>query len=91
VGSHSHRVEGGGRMGDAFVDYGLGNFAFYNDVGDNGRTGVLELTMTGRRVDSYQWFPARISGGVPQPLEGDAAASEVTAWDGLRACTGLTP
>jgi len=91
VGSHSHRVEGGGRMGDAFVDYGLGNFAFYNDMGDNARTGVLVLTMTGRRVDSYQWLPARISGGVPQPLEGDAAASEVTAWDGLRACTGLTP
>ena len=29
VGSHAHRLLGGGRLGSAFVDYGLGNFAFY--------------------------------------------------------------
>ena len=29
VGGHAHRLLGGGRMGDAFVDYGLGNFVWY--------------------------------------------------------------
>jgi poly-gamma-glutamate synthesis protein (capsule biosynthesis protein) len=30
VGSHAHVLLGGGHLGSAYVDYGLGNFAFYN-------------------------------------------------------------
>ena len=74
VGSHTHRVMTAGRLGPALVDYGLGNFVFYNESGASGVTGVLTVTATGRDVDAYTWKPARIRGGIPQLLTGDAAA-----------------
>src|SRR5690606_21586995 len=46
VGSHAHRLQGGGRYGEAFADYGLGNFVFYNDSGAAAQTGVLLVTAT---------------------------------------------
>jgi poly-gamma-glutamate synthesis protein (capsule biosynthesis protein) len=91
VGSHSHRQEGAGRLGTGFVDYGLGNFIWYNEAGVSGDSGVLLVTVTGRDTDSYQWVPARIQGGVPHPLIGPAAATAVASWNGLRACAGLAP
>lgn len=92
VGSHAHVLEGGGRLGTAFVGYGLGNFSFYNEAGENGRTGVLIVTITGRDTDAYQWVPARIRGGIPTPLPaGPEADAEVAHWNELRACTDLTP
>jgi hypothetical protein len=93
VGSHAHVLLGGGRLGAAFVDYGLGNFVFYNGSGDYGRTGVLMVTATGRDVDTYQWVPARIKGaGIPEPLPpGPQADADVAHWNDLRACTDLLP
>jgi poly-gamma-glutamate synthesis protein (capsule biosynthesis protein) len=92
VGSHAHVLEGGGRLGTAFVGYGLGNFSFYNEIGENGRTGVLIVTITGRDTDAYQWVPARIRGGVPVPYPAGAEAdAELAHWNELRACTDLTP
>lgn len=91
VGGHAHRVQGGGRLGDAVVHYGLGNFAFYSGSGEGARTGVFQVTITGRRVDGYQWVPGRIVDRRPEPLEGDAAAAESAAWEAQRDCTGLTP
>ena len=70
VGSHSHRVETAGRLGTALVDYGLGNFAFYNESGASGITGALKVTVTGRDVDAYEWLPARIQGGIPLLADG---------------------
>jgi poly-gamma-glutamate synthesis protein (capsule biosynthesis protein) len=90
VGGHAHRVQGGGRLGDAVVHYGLGNFLFKENSADGARTGVFEVTVTGRRIDSYRWIPGRISGSVPQPLAGADAASELAYWDGLRPCSGLS-
>ena len=91
VGSHAHRVLGGGRLGDAVVDYGLGNFVFYNEAGGAGDSGVFQVTATGQQIDSYQWLPARIVGGTPQLLEGTAAEQASASWEALRDCTGLTP
>jgi poly-gamma-glutamate capsule biosynthesis protein CapA/YwtB (metallophosphatase superfamily) len=92
VGSHSHVLEGGGRLGTAFVDYGLGNFIWFNESEENGRTGVLTVTATGRDIDAYQWLPARIRAGVPTPLPpGPDADAELAHWNDLRACTDLTP
>ena len=91
VGGHAHRVQGAGRLGAAFVAYGLGNFIWYADPGPSAETGVLLVTVAGREIDSYEWVPAQISNGVPRPLEGDAAATARTSWDGLRGCTNLTP
>jgi poly-gamma-glutamate synthesis protein (capsule biosynthesis protein) len=91
VGSHAHALQGGGRLGAAMVDYGLGNFAWYNEGGLGGVTGVLQVTATGRDIDAYSWVPAVISGGRPTPLSGAPADSAVAAWDALRPCTGLAP
>ena len=91
VGSHSHRVMTAGRLGTAFVDYGLGNFAFYNESGPAGITGALKVTVTGRDVDAYEWVPARIRGGIPQVLDGAAAASDRAAFTQRQTCAGLTP
>jgi poly-gamma-glutamate synthesis protein (capsule biosynthesis protein) len=91
VGSHAHRLQGAGRMGDAFVAYGLGNLVWYNEDGAGGDTGVLEVTATGRRIDGYEWTPARIRNGAPTPLEGTAADTARAAWEAQRDCTGLTP
>ena len=51
---HAHRVMTAGRLNGALVDYGLGNFAFYNESGLSGVTGVLRVTVTGRDVDAYE-------------------------------------
>ena len=91
VGSHSHRVQSAGRLGTAFVDYGLGNFAFYNESGPAGITGALKVTVTGRDVDAYEWVPARIRGGIPQVLDGAAADSDRAAFTERQSCAGLTP
>jgi Bacterial capsule synthesis protein PGA_cap len=91
VGSHAHRLVGAGRLGPTVVAYGLGNFAFYNEAGPSGDSGVLQVTATGREIDSYQWLPARIVGGTPQLLLGSLAEQASATWDALRPCTGLTP
>ncbi len=91
VGSHAHRVMTAGRLNGALVDYGLGNFAFYNESGLSGVTGVLRVTVTGRDVDAYEWLPARISGGIPRLLSGSAAASDAESFASRRACAGLAP
>ena len=90
VGGHAHRLQGGGRMGKAFVDYGLGNFVWYGTSELSTQTGVLFVTATGRRIDSYRWEPARIVDGVPRPLAGTERRSETASWRSLRGCTGLT-
>jgi poly-gamma-glutamate synthesis protein (capsule biosynthesis protein) len=91
VGSHTHRVEGAGRLGAAFVDYGLGNFVFYNEEGASGQSGILLVTAAEHHVSGYGWVPAQIRGGVPQPLSGQAAADAAARFSAQRGCTGLTP
>ena len=91
AGSHAHVLQGGGRLGKALVAYGLGNFVFYAFRELTSQTGVLEVTVTGRRIDGYRWVPARISGGIPYPVTGSAKQSAVASWQSLRACTGLRP
>jgi len=91
VGGHAHRVQGAGRLGEALVGYGLGNFLWNASSAESSTTGVLEVTVTGRRVDSYRWVPARIQSGVPRALEGADATAAVATWDARRGCTGLAP
>jgi poly-gamma-glutamate synthesis protein (capsule biosynthesis protein) len=57
VGSHTHRVFGAGKVGPALVAYGLGNFVYWREDGESGRSGVLLVTATGREVDDYSWVP----------------------------------
>ncbi|HEV3212687.1 MAG TPA: CapA family protein [Acidimicrobiales bacterium] len=90
IGSHAHVLLGAGYLGSAFVDYGLGNFAFYNDPPPTNVSGALAITVTGRHIDTYAWRPAIIEGELPVPVTG-AAAHEVQArLVGARGCTDLT-
>ena len=91
VGTHAHRLQGGGRLDDAVVHYGLGNFGFQANSPEGARTGAFVVTVTGRRVDGYQWVPGRIVDHQPRPLEGAEADAALAHWDGLRGCTGLAP
>lgn len=90
VGSHSHQLEGAGfdradNGNDGFVDYGLGNFAFYTGT----TSGVLTLTVSGRHVEHYGWVPAALRDARPEPLTGSDATQAITAWQSLRSCTDL--
>jgi poly-gamma-glutamate capsule biosynthesis protein CapA/YwtB (metallophosphatase superfamily) len=91
VGSHAHRLQGMGYMGDQFVAYGLSNFVFKAPSAPGRRSGVLTVTATGRRIDGYQWDPAVLQNNVPYPLGGAAADAERAAMDELQGCTGLSP
>lgn len=91
VGGHAHRVQGGGRKGDALVHYGLGNLVFYTDAGPGTDSGVLLVTVDGRTIESYEWVPARLRSGVATRLEGDEAAGAAEGWERLRDCTDLEP
>jgi len=90
VGGHAHILLGAGYIGNGYVNYGLGNFVFYNSIpGTTGRTGVLTLTIKGRKVLEDQWTPATIQGGIPIPMTGTAKTQAVADWRALRSCTGL--
>jgi poly-gamma-glutamate capsule biosynthesis protein CapA/YwtB (metallophosphatase superfamily) len=91
VGGHAHRVQGAGRLGKALVGYGLGNFVWYGTNELSTQTGVLLVTVDGRRVVKYRWEPARIVDGTPRPLTGAARRTEIASWRSLRGCTGLKP
>lgn len=90
VGGHAHRLQGAGFLGDSYVAYGLGNFIFYARPGPGSDSGVLLITIEPDDTLRPEWVPARISGGVPEPLTGAAAQSAVQAWNDLRGCTGLS-
>ena len=90
IGTHAHVLLGGGYLGSAYVDYGLGNFAFYDNSPPENASGSLVITATGRHIDSVTWRPAVIVDDLPQPLSGDAATAALAAWNGARACTNVT-
>ncbi len=91
VGSHSHQLQGGGLLDDAYVGYGLGNFLWYH--GRQAETGVLEVEVSADAVEGVTWRPALIPepGGQPQPVTGAARGEAVADWRRLRGCTGLEP
>lgn len=91
VGTHAHVQLGGGYLGTSLVDYGLGNLAFYDATAPETDSGTLVVTVTGRHIDHYQWRPAVIDNGLPVPQTGADAAAALQRWNGLRACTDLSP
>ena len=91
VGGHAHRVQGTGRLGKALVGYGLGNFVWYGTSELSTQTGVLLVTVDGRKVLGYRWEPARIVDGTPRPLVGSERRAQIASWRSLRGCTGLKP
>jgi len=90
VGTHAHVLLGGGYLGSAYVDYGLGNFAFYDNDPPENESGSLLITVTGRHIDAVTWRPAVIEDDLPQPLTGEAATQALAKWNQARACTDVT-
>ncbi|MBS44135.1 MAG: hypothetical protein CMH83_13415 [Nocardioides sp.] len=91
VGSHAHLLNGAGMLGDTYVSYGLGNFAWYH--GRQSETGVLRLRVRGGEVVHDAWWPATIpaAGGTPTRVAAGARADAVDDWRALRGCTDLAP
>jgi poly-gamma-glutamate synthesis protein (capsule biosynthesis protein) len=90
IGSHAHTLQGDGWLGKTYVAYGLANFLWYGDSFST-ETGVLKLTMEGRKVVKNEFVPAVVSvTGRPTPLNGDAAAKVNQRYAGLRQCAGLS-
>jgi hypothetical protein len=54
-------------------------------------TGVFVVTVTGQRVDAYDWVPARMVDRQPVPMVSPEVEGARADWDRLRACTDLTP
>jgi poly-gamma-glutamate capsule biosynthesis protein CapA/YwtB (metallophosphatase superfamily) len=90
VGTHAHVLLGGGYLGSAYVDYGLGNFAFYDNAPPENASGSLVITVTGRHIDQVTWRPAVIVDDLPQPLSGGAATAALAAWNQARSCTNVS-
>jgi poly-gamma-glutamate capsule biosynthesis protein CapA/YwtB (metallophosphatase superfamily) len=90
IGSNAHVLLGGGYLGSAYVDYGLGNFAFYDDTAPETDSGALVVTAVGRHITAVQWRPATILAGLPQPLSGAPATAAVQSWNAARSCTNLS-
>ena len=89
IGSNAHVLLGGGYLGSAYVDYGLGNFAFYDDTAPETDSGTLVITAEGRQIKGVVFRPATILSGVPQPLTGAPAAAALQSWNAARGCTNL--
>jgi poly-gamma-glutamate synthesis protein (capsule biosynthesis protein) len=89
LGTDAHVLSGGGYLGGAYVDYGLGNFAFYDDTPPETSSGSLILTAVGRHVTGATFRPATIVAGLPQPLAGAPATAAVRSWNAARSCTNL--
>ena len=90
IGSGTHVLLGGGYLGGAYVDYGLGNFAFYDNTAPETDSGALVITAQGRHITGAVWRPATILNGLPQPLTGAPATAAVQSWNAARGCTNLS-
>jgi Bacterial capsule synthesis protein PGA_cap len=98
VGSHAHVLQGDGRLGDGYVAYGLGNYAWYTQGSSDGAdTGVLTLSVqpavsrAGRAtVTDVQWEAARIGAdGLPARVDGADAERFAAERRALQQCAGL--
>lgn len=90
IGADAHVLLGGGYLGSAYVDYGLGNFAFYDNTPPETDSGSLIVTAEGRHITNVVFRPATILSGLPQPLTGAPAAAAVQSWNAARGCTNLS-
>ena len=90
IGTGAHVLLGGGYLGTAYVDYGLGNFAFYDNTPPETDSGALLVTAIGRHIVSATWRPATIVAGLPQPLTGTPAATALQSWNAAQSCANLS-
>ncbi|WP_345265450.1 CapA family protein [Nocardioides nanhaiensis] len=91
VGSHAHRLQGAGMIGDTYVAYGLGDFFWYH--GRRPESGVLTLRWRDGQVVDDELQPAARTpeGGAPLRVTGAERQQARRDWRQLRGCTGLAP
>jgi poly-gamma-glutamate synthesis protein (capsule biosynthesis protein) len=85
VGSHAHVLLGSGWLDDTYVNYGLGNFLWYNQNSID--TGILQLRVRDGEVVDDSWTPARIQpDGRPRVVPPPARAAAIADWRRLQVC-----
>lgn len=100
VGGHSHRVNGAGWLGRAYVAYGLGNFVWWRSREPDSRTGVLTLTIDTARaraermstpaVTDARWTPMLVGAdGIPREPGAADRRRLAGVWQQANACSGL--
>jgi poly-gamma-glutamate synthesis protein (capsule biosynthesis protein) len=90
VGTNAHRVQGGGYMGDSFVEYGLGNLQYKAGAIEAREGGMLSVTVTGRRIDQVVWHPISIGTDyLPTLMTGASANAAINRWNSRQACAKL--
>ncbi len=104
VGAHAHELQGAGWFpvdretegvegpGSVYVSYGLGNFVWWRSNSEVAiTTGVLTVTLDGRRAVASQWTPMRIADtGLPVEQTGAGARTGLAYWDQVRGCSDLS-
>lgn len=90
LGTHAHMPQGDGYLpGGAYVHFGLGNFLWYGPSKSTD-SGLLQLTVKGRKVTNRTFIPAVISStGQAAPVAGSALAAMQQRLDRANACSGL--
>jgi poly-gamma-glutamate synthesis protein (capsule biosynthesis protein) len=89
VGSHAHVLEPHVRIGNAAIDYGLGNFIFYATKDVSTQSGVYSVMADRKGVVKTAWKPAQIRSGRPQLLSGSAATAASARENALVGSCGL--
>ena len=91
VGTHAHQLQGAGWLGRTYVSYGLGNFVWWRrNSATQAATGVLTLTLQGRRVVEEDWVPLAIEeDGIPRRPGREQAQVQLADRERVRQCSGL--
>ena len=101
VGGHSHRVNGAGWLGRAYVDYGFGNFVWWRSREPDARSGGLTLSIdvdvargtkrgASSAVRKAVWTPMLIgTDGIPREPDAADSARLLKLWKQASACSGL--
>ena len=93
IGTHAHVLQGAGWRSDGtYVAYGLGNYLWWLNFGNNqDDNGVLTLTFLRNKVIKDHFAPAHLdSRGVPLPATGAEKQRINAEWKADRQCTDLS-
>ena len=72
IGHGPHNLQGFSRdpVAGTLIAYSIGNFVFDEYVGRQNMTAVLNVLLTADGVQSVDWMPIQIEGGLPRPAVG---------------------
>ncbi|MGB2757430.1 MAG: CapA family protein, partial [Acidimicrobiia bacterium] len=91
VGAHAHRVQGSGFVGSTFVSYGLGNFIWYQDGGDSGRSEAVSFELSDSVVKGFSVTPVTIHLGIPSADAPEKMPEAQQIIEKRATCAGVSP